>query len=139
MRNVVRAITEPKFQLLRGCAEGLADVDLIDLLALREGGATAPGPAMRGCGAGIENHCVIASHVAGDPLCVPLLGRWLVAFGCIRLVHLERSVVTNISQSTVHRFCDRGKQSSKGSLGLRPPLLERLAAVVMLEVGRRRS
>ena len=54
-----------------------------------------------------------AANKARDPMYMPLLGAWMVAFGCIRFVHLERSVVLYISRSTVHCFCDRGKQASK--------------------------
>ena len=47
LKNFIRIIAElHKFQLLRGRAEGLADVDLLDLSAFLEGGASAPARAL---------------------------------------------------------------------------------------------
>ena len=53
----------------------------------------------------------VARVQGGGP--VPLLSACVVS---IHFVHLERSVVLHISQSTVHCFCDRGKQASKSSM-----------------------
>ena len=96
IKNVIRTIAElHKFQLLRGRAECLLDVGVIDLSAFLESGSGA------------------WSHGASDPLWMPLLGAWLAAVGCIRFGHLENSVVERMTQSTVHCYCKKGKQASR--------------------------
>ena len=44
---------------------------------------------------------------------MPLLGAWLVTFGCIRYAHLDRSSVRYMTESTVHCRCGKGKQAAK--------------------------
>ena len=51
-----------------------------------------------------------ASCEAKDPSWTALAGAWLQAFGCIRWQHLQRSVMTKLSQHTVRFVCKRGKQ-----------------------------
>ena len=56
---------------------------------------------------------IVTCHQQGDARWAPLLGSWLVAFGCVRYKHVERSVVMRISRSSVHLWCARGKQAHK--------------------------
>ena len=56
---------------------------------------------------------IVTCHQQGDARWAPLLGSWLVAFGCVRHKHVERSVVIRISRSSVHLWCARGKQAHK--------------------------
>eukprot|EP00439_Symbiodinium_sp_Y106_P034627 s3674_g4.t1 len=64
---------------------------------------------------------IVTYHQQGDARWAPLLGSWLVAFGCVRYKHVERSVVIRISRSSVHLWCARGKQAHKRQGGRYPP------------------
>ncbi|CAE7241463.1 clpC [Symbiodinium natans] len=137
------------FQLLRGRAGGLADVDKIDLFAFLEQGTKAPVRALNGLRwfskhasleweladlqpsrpvqAGKEgpSQAAVAEPIMlselearvvdlwqfGDPRWNCLLGNWIIFAGCVRHKHLERSVPISITGSTVHFWCQKGKQA----------------------------
>ena len=50
-----------------------------------------------------------------NPKWTALLSSWLVAVGVMRHQHLVRSEPMRLSRSTLHMFCDKGKQASKRS------------------------
>ena len=50
-----------------------------------------------------------------SPKWTALLSSWLVAVGVMRHQHLVRSEPMRLSRSTLHMFCDKGKQASKRS------------------------
>ncbi|CAE7752814.1 unnamed protein product [Symbiodinium sp. CCMP2592] len=53
----------------------------------------------------IEDRCIM-----GDPRWTAMLGQWMQASSCMRYAHLRRSEVLRITGSTVHAFCNKGKQ-----------------------------
>ena len=56
---------------------------------------------------------IFQAHSRSDLIWMPLLGAWLVTFGCIRYAHLDRSSVRHMTESTVHGRCGKGKQAAK--------------------------
>ena len=49
-------------------------------------------------------------YEAGNPRWRGLLSSWLVAFGVLRYKHFMRARPVNITQSTFHGYCPKGKQ-----------------------------
>ena len=152
VKNVVRTVTDLyQFQLIRGRAAGLADVDLINLSSFLTDGTSAPSRALPAL-CWFSKHAaldwalgdlvapersrrtepgehqavaafpfmatelesrIVHAHSRSDPIWMPLLGAWLVTFGCIRYAHLDRSSVRHMTESTVHCRCGKGKQAAK--------------------------
>ena len=56
---------------------------------------------------------IFQAHSRSDPIWMPLLGAWLVTFGCSRYALLDRSSVRYLTESTVHCRCGKGKQAAK--------------------------
>ena len=67
-------------------------------------------PMLAFLGRGIEDQ-----YNSKNPKWTALLSSWLVAVGVMRHQHLVRSEPMRLSRSTLHMFCDKGKQASKRS------------------------